>query len=378
MLVRIPAAIFGLLALVSFLPKAVASPPPEISVLVLENQEQLTITADASFTLRDETGKSMERRGTSLKVVAEKNAFRINGEKFFSDTLSLTNESKKFHIGNRSFHNTLTLHRQSNGTLLVVNTLPLEDYLTGIINSEISSSWPLEAIKAQAVVARTYALGARERAHTASRKRPYDISSTMFDQVYHGAHVDDARAAAGVSATKGQVLSKKGKMMSVYYHSCCGGQTELAENVWPGSGASSSVVDQFCERSPKRTWEYRISVPSFVETLRSNGVDLQGTLDIAVVTLPSSLRVDSLMITDQHGLKMVKATELRKMLGYQHLKSTWFNVGIRGKDVIFAGRGYGHGVGLCQWGAKGMAEAGHSFEDIVKFYYPDTTLMTMY
>ncbi|MBI4127060.1 MAG: SpoIID/LytB domain-containing protein [Deltaproteobacteria bacterium] len=266
----------------------------------------------------------------------------------------------------------------TDGNKNVVEELPLEDYLAGVVKHEMSPTWPAESLKAQTIAARTYALTMKERNRTAKTGRTYDVTSTMFDQVYQKTSQGKSTVTTAVAATRGLILKRDGRTFLTYYHSCCGGETEYAANVWPGSVPTRIAMDPYCARSPKLTWEYRLPTKQFMATLNAQGTHVQNIASLATTTLPHSRRVDMLLIDDGEGMKMVRATDLRRIFGYANLKSTWFNVGLERNEVVFAGRGYGHGVGLCQWGAKGMAEAGKMYQDILKFYYPDAEIASAY
>ncbi len=152
--------------------------------------------------------------------------------------------------------------------LLVVNELPLEDYLIGLINCEISSQWPMEAIKAQAVIARSYAVYQKE-----SRKgAPYQLESTVMDQVYDGCEVEDSRAARGVKETSGEVLTYDNKVIQAFYHSNCGGHTEASENVWGVPLPYLRGVDcVYCLKAPSVKWELTLPLKRVETLLREGG-----------------------------------------------------------------------------------------------------------
>jgi stage II sporulation protein D len=144
-----------------------------------------------------------------------------------------------------------------------------------------------------------------------------------------------------------------------------------------GKGA---VVDRFCKRSPYGAWFLRMPKATFISTLTRAGLLGPDALvtGISKTPLPDSPRTGEVILTTDGEPNAIKATMLRRVLGYTKLKSTWFNVGFEGDEVVFAGRGFGHGVGLCQWGAKGMAEAGYAYRDILKHYYTDAEIGRLY
>jgi stage II sporulation protein D (peptidoglycan lytic transglycosylase) len=259
--------------------------------------------------------------------------------------------------------------------LLIIDELPLEDYLVGLINCEISSQWPIEAIKAQAVVARSYALFQME----ARKNAPYQLESSVLDQVYDGCDIEDSRAARGVKETAGEVLTFDDRIIQAFYHSNCGGHTEASENVWGYPlPYLQGVVCNYCLTSGAVKWEQSISLRKLESQLKSSGYQISRLTDLVPGRRNRSGRLSDLVLVSAKGLQTVPATAFRKAIGYSVIKSTNFEVKISGDNVIFTGVGYGHGVGLCQWGAKQRAEDGFDYREILSYYYPGTTLKKLY
>ncbi len=259
--------------------------------------------------------------------------------------------------------------------VLVVNELPVEDYLVGLINCEISSQWPMEAIKAQAVIARSYAVYQKE----ARKNAIYHLESTVIDQVYEGCEIEDSRAARGVRETAGEVLTYDNKVIQAFYHSNCGGHTEASENVWGVPLPYLKGVDcVYCLMTPSARWEQTLSLKRIESLLKSNGYQVNGLRDIKAGKKNRSGRVIDLTLFSARGTLTISAVNLRKAIGYSVIKSTNFEVRTSGDDAFFTGIGYGHGVGLCQWGAKQRAGNGFDYREILSYYYPGTRLERVY
>lgn len=255
--------------------------------------------------------------------------------------------------------------------LLVVNELPLEDYLVGLINCEISSAWPIEAVKAQAVIARTYALNRRQ----ARASAPYHLESSVMDQVYDGCQIEDSRAKRAVMETAGQVLTYNNALIQAFYHSNCGGRTEAAENVWGTALPYLKGVEcQYCLGSPASLWEQHLSLREVEDRLRAAGVKLSGLTGIKPGPLNRSGRMNRVILMTTRGEQSLAGDQFRKFIGYGVIKSTNFTARMIEGELHFTGVGNGHGVGLCQWGAKQRALAGFSYEEILSYYYPGTEL----
>ena len=295
-----------------------------------------------------------------------------------SKKLIIGNTSTKYRIGNKLFRGTLNVIWTTPGWLIVVDKLPIEEYLIGLLGSELFPNWPAETMKAQSVAARTYAMTRISGARRSNPPKDFDIVSSVLAQVYHGAHRENPKLASAVAATRGEVLKRNGRIFPAYYHSCCGGRTEHASNVWPGSAGPPTVSDKYCARSPRYSWQLKMSVAELSNILNRDGL-IEGPIStIATTKLEDSPRVDMLIIEDSAGLKMIKATRVRKAIGYERLRSTWFDINLTRKTVTFDGHGFGHGVGMCQWGAKGMADAGKNYKEILKHYYPDAKIVKEY
>jgi len=251
--------------------------------------------------------------------------------------------------------------------VLVVNELPLEDYLVGLINCEISSQWPIESVKAQAVVARTYACY-QKRARAGA---PYHLESSVLDQVYDGCEIEDSRAARGVRETAGEILTYGGQPIQAFYHSNCGGRTEVAENVWGVRLPYLKSVDcAYCAANPSIRWEHVISRKKLESLLKGAGIAVSGLREVREGRRNGSGRLIDVGLVSSEGSTTLPAVTFRKVVGYTAIKSTNFTVRLAGDSVVFSGTGYGHGVGLCQWGAKQRASDGFSYREILAYYYP--------
>lgn len=271
-------------------------------------------------------------------------------------------------MNGKSYRGILEL-RVLNGRILAVNQLPLEQYLVGLINSEISSTWPMESIKTQAVIARTYAIAKKKE-----RNSPlYDLESTVMDQVYGGSDLEDIRAARGVMETAGEVLIYKGSAIQAFYHANSGGRTEASQNVW-GMALPylQGVEDRYGLSAPTSSWEQALPLSQIESSLRSFNVS--GLNNIQAGSLNSRGRISNLLLTTRQGKINIPATKFRMAVGSTIIKSTNFTVHVDDNTAFFRGMGYGHGVGLCQYGARQRALDGFKYNEILSYYYPGTRL----
>jgi len=331
-----------------------------IRVAIIRAADGVNLQGDGMLALR-ETGTAVVLPPT-VTVSAAHGQIILDGNAYRRLRLTAAGPIK---VNNKSYRGVLELST-ANGAVLVINELPLEEYLVGVINSEISSTWPMESVKAQAVIARTYAMAKRiER-----RAAPFHLEATVMDQVYAGSDLEDSRAARGVHETAGQVLTHHGKPIQAFYHATCGGKTEDSAHVWGASLPYLQGVDcQYCALGNSNTWEQSLSLTRLESALK-----LSGLSDIRLGPRNSRGRLKTVLLSTSRGLVTMPATKFRMAVGSTVIKSTNFTVRVDGDSVFFSGSGYGHGVGLCQWGAKQRALDGFSYSEILSYYYPGTEL----
>ncbi|MBX9877479.1 MAG: SpoIID/LytB domain-containing protein [Candidatus Obscuribacterales bacterium] len=261
----------------------------------------------------------------------------------------------------------LTPNRSSNDKLNVINLVDLEDYLLSVLPSEMPSQWHPEALKAQAIAARSYAMANLGKHATDG----YDVKANTEDQVYTGVAQETEAGNLAVAQTQGIVLKQFGKIITAYFHSGGGGHTEAPESVWGGARSYLQSVPDFDDASPKFSWLQDSSTDALEETLRKNKVDVGSLLNIEILSRSDAMRVQKMLISGSKAARVVSGEQFRRFLA---LPSTKFNVGVEAGRYVFAGRGFGHGLGLSQWGAKALAENGYNAPQILKYYYKDVML----
>ena len=249
----------------------------------------------------------------------------------------------------------------------VINVVDVEDYLLSVVPSEMPSGWPLEALKAQAIAARSYALANIGK----NGSQGFDVRSTIEDQVYVGVQSEQESSNRAVGETRGLVLFHAGKVITAFFHSTSGGCTELAENVWTRSVPYLKSVPDYDDGSPHFEWTRTVCVGQIEAALSKSRRDVGAVLDIFPVVRGNSPRVKTLLVTGTRGTVFVTGEQMRGLL---KLPSTNFNVGYVNEAYVFAGRGFGHGLGLSQYGAKGLAEQGYDAPNILSHYFKDVTL----
>ena len=292
----------------------------------------------------------------------------------------------------------LTISIDDRGTLLVVNRLPMDQYLKGVVPLEIGTRAMTDfaAAEAQAVAARSYAY-----MHLAGSERPFDMVATVDDQVYGGANAETALGNEAVENTSGLVLMYAGRVVNAPYHGNCGGFTAEPGDSWR-SGPEPyllRVSDQipgtdrfYCESGPRFRWtrrytgeELRQSVVRYLRTVPRAPESVAGVRSVAVTEVTPAGRVAALVVDTERGRWTMRGNEIRSALrtvSGEMLYSTYFSVDVvegRGgvESLELRGGGNGHGIGMCQSGAIGRARAGQDFRAILTTYYPGTTIGTI-
>jgi len=256
----------------------------------------------------------------------------------------------------------------------VINELPLEQYVAGSLKAEAPETWPREALRAQAIVVRTYAAYQRQL----NAARSYHIVASTADQQYAG-RVDDASPVwDAVRDTAGQVLLWEGALFATFYHTDDGGYTEAPGAVFAAKDlpALRPVRCQY-DSGPHYRWTLDLRLADLSETLRRAGFEVGAVTGIDVAGRSQTLRVQELVVHGTGGAARLRGTEFRRLVGYDTLRSTLFAVAVDGQYAHFSGRGWGHGVGMCQAGAAGMAEQGYRAAQILAYYYGGANLSTL-
>ena len=283
---------------------------------------------------------------------------------------------------------------EQGGLFTLVSFLDVEDYLRGVVPLEVGkgSDDIAEAVKAQAVAARTYTY----RKMQDNARASYDLAATVADQVYGGVAAESEQCNRAIRATEGQVMLYHDSLIYAYYHSTCGGRTASIEDAWNKSplGYLRSVDDNnglagpFCSSSPSFAWEEQWPLPQFTfivnrysrETFPQN--PLSG--EVRSVSVDSRFfcgRVKQCSVRTSNGTFVYGGDKIRFVFrrnsaGYPILKSSLITgVSLQSGTMVIKGRGYGHGVGMCQMGAIGRARAGKKYDEILKAYYTDITII---
>ena len=265
-----------------------------------------------------------------------------------------------------SYRGKIRLQKNASGGMDVINVLGVEEYLYGVVPKEMSPLWHPEALKAQAIAARTYALDQKEK----NKYRGYDIIAATTFQVYGGAGAESERSNEAVDETKGMVLLYDGQLALAYFHANSGGMTEDAKRVWSADVPYLKTVrDDYSIKAPNCLWTLSLSVDKIRKALSNKGLDIGSIERLVPVEVSPSGRVMKIKIFHSGKEAILNGNDFRTKIDPMLIKSTLFTITKEGDEIRLEGRGYGHGVGMSQWGANVMASEGYSYGDILKYYY---------
>ena len=382
---------------------------PAVRVKLLETKGVQTISPEGSFLIRClfiDGRQSTYHAAAKMRVESSRGNLILSQENLgkLEDDLRRVSflrrqNNDRILLNGRPYRGALEMvPADDDGCLLVLNLIHVEEYLKGVVPAEIGrlTRQELEALKAQAVAARTYSLSRLGQ----YAEMGYDLEATVADQVYQGVRGEDPLASQAVDLTRGEVLVKEGKLISAYYHANSGGMTEHVEKVWDLPTESYLVPrkdESFCSWSENYTWQESWNKKALEKNLKAflqastalpEG-EFGNLLDLQIEGRSPSGRVDVLKVTTDIGIYRIRGDKIRWALrkgGHSAsiLPSTHFDLMIKRDEVgnirkvKARGRGNGHGVGMCQIGAIGMARKGYAYQDILAHYYSDTQMIKCY
>ncbi|MDO8748725.1 MAG: SpoIID/LytB domain-containing protein [Candidatus Omnitrophota bacterium] len=344
-----------------------------VRIAILQDSASFYLRVKGAFEIQDESGRSVYK-GKNLKsrpIKADSGKIILPGAVLNLSRFRIFSKNGYIYINNRLYRGVVSIIPKDTTRFLVVNELDLEHYLRGILCNEIAPWWPLDALKAQAVVARTYALYQRQF----TKNKDFDLTNDIYSQVYGGKTSEKWRSNRAVDLTKGEILTFKGNLFPAYYHAACGGHTEDASMLWKVDLAPlKGVRCVFCAASPHFKWQAEISSEEIKSKLSAKGFKMDYFDEIEIVSLNPSGRINELEIKSADNSLVISAKDFRQALGPNLIRSTNFTLKIISAKVYFAGLGWGHGVGLCQWGMHELAKSGKNYKEILEYYYPESKL----
>jgi len=336
-------------------------------VLIGDGVADVAIRAGSRVRLSDPvSGRRFTVAAGEARFSSAGSGLMIDGQPLDTARCQVDSESMAIRVNDRPYRGRLTVSSGTGG-LRLINSLPLEEYLYGVVPKEMPASWPMEALKAQAVAARTYVY-----IRSKSRDKDYHVVATTASQVYGGYDAEEAASNAAVDRTRDQVLTHGGKLIVAYFHANSGGYTEDARHVW---GADlpylKGVPDGYSVNKPGGKWDLQLTTDDLRNRMERSGLRVGRILHLEPLGRSASGRALRIRVTGETGNYTLKSNAFRLRVGATRLKSALLAIVHDERGVRIAGKGYGHGVGMSQWGARQMAQGGSGYREILRYYYHD-------
>jgi stage II sporulation protein D len=376
---------FLLVSWITIISPAAWATGPAIRVGLANEAQVLSIQSADPFSIRLPSGKTFHASGQvtvrvqgaglllNERAVAESRAWVEGSQGTYRVRVGMKAKQSAISDSSREWvvRGPLDIQSAPSG-LALINWIDLEDYVAGVVSGEVGAKWPLEALKAQAVAARTYVLYKKVE----NQLQPFDVVAGVQDQVYHGHSVRAESVLQAVAATRGQVVTYDQRPIFAAYSSTAAGPTEDALYVWALDLPYLKGVDcPFDEQAPRYDWRTSFTFDYLEQQLRKEGYNVGSVATFTPYTFTPSGRIDRVRLLHSRGEIILRGQDLRRVVGYSKIFSTQFSIESFGPEVVVVGHGAGHAVGMCQWGMREMAELGYDYQSIVRYYYPGTTLL---
>ncbi len=318
-----------------------------------------TVSLDNNVLVKIYQGKMLPVYAGQYVFLTDSGKIQGSGELIPQSSGTLVSKDGTYRFQNHTYRGKLKVVK-TNKTNLYISMVSMEDYLTSVVSHEMTPSWPMEALKAQVVVARTYYLKNK------LRNSSYQIDSTTNAQVYKGIRENDSVVRSAVRATNAEIITYEGKPASVFFSACSGGMTASSGETWGNDlPYLPNIRHPYCDEVPQNRWQITVSRNEMNKIFH-------GSVDgISVVSRSASNRVEKINVKTAKGDMVMTGNAFRTKMGAVRLKSTMFAVKTEKDNYLIAGQGYGHGVGMCQHSARVMAEKHNkNYREIIAHFFP--------
>ncbi len=352
----------GWLSLVLWLLTIVPAQAQLLRVAVAKKIPQVGIASSTQALVSDETGRKLGELQPLVVAAVQASDLQIVFEQSGVKELWVTPQPGGYiWIGDRWYRGTVQIIPDGKDRLMAIDRIELEHYLYSVLGAEMSEKFPAEALKAQAVAARTYAI----YRHQAASKKSFDLDSSQESQVYRGIASEAITTQAAVDGTKGQIMTYQGKPILAVFHSASGGHTENVENIWTNALPYLRGVPDSDLGTPGYQWTKTFTTSELSQLLK--------VPKLRSVTAERLSAYGSVLSLTARG-ESQKTFTGKQIHTSLNLRSQKFTISPTTNGFIFNGRGYGHTLGLSQWGAYNMAQQGMSYTAILNHYYRGVNL----
>lgn len=351
--------------------------PPIMRVLLINDVQEAQVSVHGCYQI---TGSLMNiiDQGQGLqkaKISVTNGGINIGNKRYDTSELRIASrQDGDIELNNLRYRGEIRILQQFNNKFSVIEEIDLESFIAGVLGSEMPQTWNEDALRAQAVTARTYAMYKKK----IRRDEIYHLE--MIELAYRGMASETPRLNKIIRETKGVIMVYNWNIFPAYFHSTCGGHTEDIHHVFGKDSIPplTGVVCNYCNNSKHSSWSKDISKSDIEKKLREANICVSNISAVKVINPGAGNHGSRVEIASLAGNKEMNANDFRLLVGPNILLSTAFNSRSNGKCITFSGRGWGHGVGLCQYGAQAMAEKGSPWTAILKYYYPEIELVRIY
>ncbi|NEP05874.1 MAG: SpoIID/LytB domain-containing protein [Okeania sp. SIO2G4] len=341
-----------------------------LRIAIQEGAKEVKVGSSTNATIRDGAGRAIGELQPTKGFVAELKSGKVALANWVSGQMWIEPKGEGYvWIGDQWYRGRTHIIPSKSG-VTAINYIDIEQYLYSVIGAEMNGNWPQEALKAQAVAARSYALNKRQE----NSNNFYDLGNDQLWQVYQGIKTESQGTYAAVDATKGQVLTYNGQIILALFHSSSGGHTENVEDVWSNPLPYLRAVPDFDQDAPVYEWTESFTQAELKQRISGVG----NIISMTPQTTTPHNSVITIKVLGDAGVKTLQGTDITAALG---LKSTRFIV-TPNKDedqqipssFKITGKGFGHAVGMSQWGAYNLARNGYNYQQILLYYYQGANL----
>ncbi len=350
---------------------------PVVRVLLVKDAKDAKVAVNGSYqitgSITNIVGQGQGLPGSKIAVV--NGCITVGDKRYNSSELRITGaRDGEIWVNDARYRGEIRILQQFDNKISVINELDLESFISSVLGSEMPRTWNDDALRAQAVTARTYAMYKKK----VRRDDVYHLE--MLELAYRGMAAESSRLSRIVRETKGVVMVYNWNLFPAYFHSTCGGHTEGANHVFGKDNIPplNGVACGYCNNTKYSSWNTNISKSDIEKKLRAANVSVSNIHAVRTVEQGAGRHGAKVEIVSANGSREMNANEFRLLVGPNYLYSTAFDAKNNGKSISFSGRGWGHGVGLCQYGAQSMAGRGFEWTAILHHYYPKTELVRIY
>lgn len=348
-----------------------------LKIAIEKAQQTVTFSVrQATLQLTDLSGQPVRLESISGDLSAHQTPegieLRLEGNRLgvYRAPVQVLHEQEHLTINGNAFRGNLSLLPAAEGGFHVVNEVLLEDYLKSVVPSESPASWPQQSLQAQAMAARTYAVANWGK----NKADGFDMNDDTSDQVYKGMATEHPATQEAVAATEGKIITHGNKPITALFFSTSGGHTDSAKEVWGVELPYIQPVPDFDQAASRYRWTLTRSASQLSQAMVELGHDVGAIRSIEAIDHTPHDRVKQLRVTGTRGTAVVDGNRFRFAA---KLYSTKFKINASGGQFVFQGGGWGHALGMSQWGARQMAKDGYQAAEIIHHYYQGVEIQSL-